>query len=256
VAYVVSGFAVGLLVGMTGVGGGSLMTPLLILVFGFQPTTAVGTDLLFAASTKSAGTIVHGFSRSISWRIVAQLAAGSMPATAISLGILSLYPLAGQETQDIVRPVLGIALLLTATGLILRKWLILHLGSRCSRLSSMQRNSITILTGTLLGVLVSFSSVGAGALGVTALILLHPDQPAARIVGSDIAHAVPLTFLAGLGHWLMGSVDLSILSFLLLGSVPGVILGSLCPSRVPDHILRSIMAITLLTVGGRLLVGA
>jgi hypothetical protein len=251
--YVVSGFAVGALVGMTGVGGGSLMTPLLIMLFGFHPATAVGTDLLFAASTKTAGTLVHGFNHNINWRVVARLAAGSVPATALTLLVLSRFPLDAPDARAVISTMLGVALLLTAVGLIFRGWLVARYGARLAGLAPARRNAITVMTGALLGVLVSISSVGAGALGVTALILLYPRQPTAQIVGSDIAHAVPLTLLAGFGHWLMGSVDLSLLGSLLVGSVPGVVFGSVCASRVPDRVLRPIFAAVLFVVGGRLL---
>lgn len=251
--FVASGLGVGLLVGLTGVGGGSLMTPLLILLFGIHPSTAVGTDLLFAASTKTAGSLVHGFSRNITWRVVARLTAGSLPATAITLVILSRVPLDSPVAAAAINSFLGAALVLTGIALLFRRMLLERYSERMRRLAPSRRNALTVLTGAILGVLVSISSVGAGALGVTALILLYPEQPTVRIVGSDIAHAVPLTLLAGFGHWLIGSIDFVLLGSLLLGSLPGVVLGSFGAGRVPDAVLRPIFATVLFLVGGRLL---
>ena len=251
--YVASGLVVGTLVGMTGVGGGSLMTPLLILLFGIHPATAVGTDLLYAATTKTVGTGVHGWNGTIDWRIVGLLAAGSVPLTIITIAFLSLVKLDEPAVTSAITSVLAVALLLTAIALIFRGWLIRRFGSSLRRLPTRSRVVLTILMGALLGVLVSLSSVGAGAIGVTALILLYPDMPSSRIVGSDIAHAVPLTLLAGLGHWLLGSINFAILGSLLIGSIPGIILGSHASVRVSDSLLRPILAATLFMVAVRLL---
>jgi uncharacterized protein len=251
--FIASGFGVGMLVGMTGVGGGSLMTPLLILLFSIHPATAVGTDLLFAASTKTVGSLCHGFSRNIAWRVVALLAAGSLPATALTLLILSWMPLRSAAAASAINMLLGVALVLTGLSLLFRRWIIASYSERLRRLSRGRRNMLTILTGVILGALVSISSVGAGALGVTALILLYPEQPTVRIVGSDIAHAVPLTLLAGVGHWFIGSIDFTLLGSLLLGSIPGIVVGSFAANRVPDAVLRPVFAVTLFLVGSKLL---
>jgi len=250
--YSLSGFVVGLLVGMTGVGGGSLMTPLLILVFGIHPATAVGSDLLYAAATKTAGTLAHGLGRTIEWRIVGRLAAGSVPMTALTLFALSKLDLGGGAASQLITVVLGVALFATAGALIFRRQLVDTFGARLGRLEPRRTAWLTIATGAALGVLVSISSVGAGAIGVSALVLLYPRLPTARIVGSDIAHAVPLTLLAGIGHWLMGSVDWHLIGSLLAGSLPGILLGSYLASRVPDAVLRLTLAGTLIVVGGRL----
>ena len=197
--YVASGFGVGLLVGMTGVGGGSLMTPLLILLFGVHPSTAVGTDLLYAAATKTGGSLVHGWSQSIHWPAVLRLASGSIPASVITLLVLWQLELNGEAARSLVNLVLCFALILTATSLIFRKAIMDRYRRRMERLDTSTTGYATVVVGVALGVLVSISSVGAGAVGVTALLLLYPRLPMASIVGSDIAHAVPLTLVAGIG---------------------------------------------------------
>ncbi len=250
--YSLSGFAVGMLVGMTGVGGGSLMTPLLILLFGIHPTTAVGSDLLYAAATKTAGTLAHGLNDTIEWRIVGRLAAGSVPMTALTLFALSKLDLGGDAASGLITVVLSGALFVTAGALIFRRHILAAYSERFRRLDARQAAMLTIATGAVLGVLVSISSVGAGAIGVSALVLLYPRLPMARIIGSDIAHAVPLTLLAGIGHWIMGSVDWHLIGSLLAGSLPGIFLGSYMSSRVPDAVLRFTLATTLIVVGGKL----
>src|ERR1700726_4779971 len=250
--YTVAGFAVGLLVGMTGVGGGSLMTPLLIVLFGVHPATAVGTDLLFAAATKTGGTLVHGLAHTIDWTVVRRLASGSVPSTALTLLVLSRFDVNGSAMRDLITTVLSVALFVTVGLLIYRRKLLTFYAARVGKLSARRTNWLTFLSGVVLGVLVSISSVGAGAIGVTFLILLYPHLPMARIVGSDIAHAVPLTLVAGLGHWMLGSVDWQIFSSLLVGSLPGIFLGSYLSGRVPELALRIILALTLAVVGSKL----
>jgi uncharacterized membrane protein YfcA len=250
--YPLSGLLVGFLVGLTGVGGGSLMTPLLVLVFGIHPTTAVGTDLLYAAATKSVGTLVHQGSHTVEWRIVRRLALGSVPATALTLIVLRLTGSHSQAASHAVTLVLGVALVLTAIATLFRGWTIRTLTTLFGAPSDAQSARLTVLAGVVLGVLVSISSVGAGAIGVTALIVLYPQVPLVRIVGSDIAHAVPLTLLAGMGHWAMGDVDWALCGSLLVGSVPGIIIGSTLAPRLPEPGLRPVLAAVLLLVGGRL----
>lgn len=250
--YSLSGFAVGALVGMTGVGGGSLMTPLLILLFGIHPATAVGTDLLYAAATKTVGSLVHGFARSIDWRVVKRLATGSVPATMVTLAALSHFNLSGDAARNLITLVLSVALFATAFVLVFGNAIITAYRARVVKLDSQRTAANTVLVGALLGVLVSVSSVGAGAIGVVALILLYPQVPMARIVGSDIAHAVPLTLIAGTGHWLMGSVDWHIMGSLLAGSIPGIFVGSYFAIRVPERTLRLVLAATLFVVATRI----
>ena len=247
-----SGFAVGLLVGLTGVGGGSLMTPLLILLFGIHPVTAVGTDLLYASATKSVGTLVHGAARTVEWPVSLKLALGSIPAAVATLVALHALGHPNPAVEHVMSASLGVALLLTALLLLLRARIVAF-AERRAPLSQGRVTQLTVVTGAVLGVLVTLTSVGAGALGVTALILLYPRLPVARIVGCDIAHAVPLTLLAGVGHWVMGDVSWGLLGSLLVGSVPGIVVGSLLATRVPEQVLRPLLAATLVLVGGRLL---
>ena len=250
--YSIAGFCVSLLVGMTGVGGGSLMTPLLVLLFGIHPATAVGTDLLYAAATKSAGTLVHGLNRNIDWRIVGRLAAGSVPMTALTLLVLSRFGVHNDAVHGVITGVLSGALGATAAALIFRKEILAFYAVRVGELAPRRTALLTVLVGAVLGLFVSISSVGAGALGVTAMILLYPRLPAAQIVGSDLAHAVPLTLLAGIGHWMLGSIDWHLLAALLAGSLPGIVIGSYFSVRVPDTILRLTLATTLVLVAGKL----
>jgi uncharacterized membrane protein YfcA len=247
-----SGFVVGLLVGMTGVGGGSLMTPLLILLFGVHPATAVGTDLLYAAATKTGGSLVHGFARSIDWRVVRRLACGSIPATLLTLAALSFLNLNGDAARGLITLVLSFALFLTAAVLVFGKSIIDAYRARVIAVEPERTLVSTVMVGALLGILVSISSVGAGAIGVVALVMLYPQLPMAKIVGSDIAHAVPLTLVAGLGHWTMGSVDWHIIISLLVGSLPGIFIGSYFAVRIPERALRLVLACTLFVVASRI----
>jgi uncharacterized membrane protein YfcA len=247
-----SGFLVGMLVGMTGVGGGSLMTPLLILLFGEHPATAVGTDLIYAAATKTAGSLVHGFARSIDWTVVRRLAAGSIPATAITIAVLSRFNLDSPSARTVITLVLCLALFVSAFVLVFGGWISKHYRARIGALPEERTATGTILVGIALGVLVSISSVGAGAIGVMALLLLYPRMPMAKIVGSDIAHAVPLTLVAGVGHAAIGSIDWHIILSLLAGSLPGILFGSLLAVRIPERALKLVLASVLFVVAGRI----
>jgi uncharacterized membrane protein YfcA len=252
--YSISGFGVGFLVGMTGVGGGSLMTPLLILLFGIHPATAVGTDLLYAAATKTGGSLVHGLARSIHWPVVARLACGSLPASIVTLAVLWQLNLNGEVARSLINLVLCGALFLTALALIFRNAIMNRYRRQFDRLSPANISLLTVLVGAVLGVIVSISSVGAGAVGVTALLLLYPRLPMARIIGSDIAHAVPLTLVAGTGHWIAGAVDWHLMGSLLVGSLPGIVIGSYSAIRVPERALRLVLATTLIVVATKLAV--
>ena len=250
--YSVSGFVVGALVGLTGVGGGSLMTPLLVLLFGIHPGTAVGTDLLYAGLTKICGSAVHGFNRAIDWRVTRRLASGSVPAAAVTLSALAHLGVNSKGSTTAITTALGFALILTAVALVFRRRLLTALASHIEARTEREISTLTIVLGAILGVLVSISSVGAGALGVTALLILYPKMQTVRIVGSDIAHAVPLTLIAGAGHWWLGSVDWPLLVSLLPGSIPGIVIGGHFASRAPEQILRPLLAGILAVVGGRL----
>ena len=251
--YTLAGFLVGGLVGVTGVGGGSLMTPILIVLFGISPATAVGTDLLFAAATKTVGSLVHGFNGTIEWRVVRLLAAGSLPATALTLVALSWLHMNTGGARHLITSALSVALLLTAVVLIGRNTISAVYARRLSNLSDRVIARTAIVIGAVLGVIVTLSSIGAGAIGATVLALLYPRTAAVRIVGSDIAHAVPLALIAGLGHGAMGSLDLHALVSLLAGSLPGIFVGSSVSPRVPDLGLRYILAAVLITVGTKLM---
>jgi uncharacterized protein len=251
-AYALSGFAVGAIVGLTGVGGGSLMTPLLVLLFGVAPATAVGTDLLYASITKAGGVVVHARRRHIRWDIVGRLAAGSLPGALIMIGVLHFAQIDRGALTHVVTQALGVALILTAFAVLgrhrIRQW------GRATSAAWHARSigPVTIAVGFVLGVLVTLSSVGAGALGVAALVFLYPRLSTVEVVGSDIAHAVPLTLAAGLGHAHLGTVDWSLLGALLAGSLPGIWLGSLLSARVPERLLRSGLASILIIIGGKL----
>ncbi|MEX2516594.1 MAG: sulfite exporter TauE/SafE family protein [Gammaproteobacteria bacterium] len=254
--YTIAGLVVGFIVGMTGVGGGSLMTPILVLGFGVQPAIAVGTDLLYAAITKSGGIFVHNRKGTIDWRIVGLLAAGSMPASIFAIFLLKQLEQSGVNYDGLITGSLSVALILTSMVLLFKNQL-LSIG-RNERLASLRalhqklQTPATIVAGIVLGVLVTLSSVGAGALGAAILFLLYPRMTAIRIVGTDIAHAVPLTLIAGLGHAHLGTIDYMMLAALLLGSLPGIYLGSHLATRLPDHVIRPALAGMLLLIGVRM----
>jgi uncharacterized membrane protein YfcA len=253
--YSMAGFAVGVLVGLTGVGGGSLMTPVLILLFGIHPATAVGTDLLHAAVTKTAGSLVHGRNRTIDWRLVRLLAAGSIPMTVTTMAGLSAIDIHGAVAQELINTVLTIALVITAVTLVFRDKIVARYSVRLGGLAGKRVAALTVAVGAVLGTIVSISSVGAGAIGVTALVLLYPKLPTARIVGTDIAHAVPLTLAGGIGHWLLGSIDLQVFGWLILGSVPGILIGSYAAVHMPERALRLVLAGMLIVVATKLSFG-
>lgn len=253
--YTVSGFLVGLVVGVTGVGGGSLMTPLLVLFFGISPAKAVGTDLLYAAITKSLGGWVHSRNGTVDWKIAGLLSLGSLPAALFTIALFKYLGLDEQSLKGLITGVLSAALLLTAVALLFKDR-ILKLALRDEGATSLvhQRylKPATIATGAVVGVLVTISSIGAGVLGTVALLFLYPRMATAKVVGTDIAHAVPLTAVAGLGHFALGTVDLVLLGSLLLGSLPGIWIGSHLSSRVPEKVLRPLLASMLLLIGTRL----
>jgi uncharacterized membrane protein YfcA len=254
IGYILSGLMVGILVGLTGVGGGSLMTPLLVFLFNFSPAVAVGTDLLFAAITKTGGVFVHhGTHGSVNWKIVRQLAYGSLPAAVLTILLLRYIDQQSKDISGVITYSLGVALILTSLAVIVRSYLKRHAPPISEESSAgrfgRRQPAVTIAVGVVLGVMVTLSSVGAGALGTVALFFLYPRLPALKVVGTDLAHAIPLTALAGAGHWTMGNVDFTLLATLLIGSLPGIWLGSHLSARIPDRILRPILASILLLIG-------
>jgi len=256
--HILSGFVVGGIVGMTGVGGGSLMTPLLVLFFGIAPTTAVGTDLLYAAITKAGGIVANQRKRNIEWKLVGHLALGSLPASLLTILLLNTLSFDHARLSAIMSTALGFALILTAAALVFRDQL-RELARRQSAKTSEKipadathSRAYAILIGVTLGILVTLSSVGAGALGVTALTFIAPGMATARIVGTDIAHAVPLTLVAGMGHAFGGGVNWTLLASLLIGSLPGIWIGSAISHRLPEKVLRIMLAAMLVIIGARL----
>ena len=253
--YMFSGFVVGFVVGVTGVGGGSLMTPLLVLVFGVAPATAVGTDLLYASLTKTLGGWVHGRNGSVDWKVVGLLGLGSLPAAVVTIALLKYLALDEKSLRSLVTSVLSVALLATAAALLLKdqiKKLARRKDGTVYELHHRHLPAATIATGTVVGALVTVSSVGAGVLGTVALLFLYPRMPAVKVVGTNIAHAVPLTAIAGMGHMALGTVDLVLLGGLLLGSLPGIYIGSHLSAKVPEKVLRPLLATMLLIIGARL----
>ena len=257
-AFIFAGFFVGLVVGLTGVGGGSLMTPLLIFVFGVKPHLAIGTDLLFAAFTKMGGTVSLARARVIDWRIVGQTALGSIPASLVTLYFLQRLGPADPHTQSIMTTTLGLALLLTAASTFYKvcrgKTPPLHIApERLAQATHARHWALPILFGAVIGTLVTLTSVGAGAIGVIVLMLLYPALPLPRIVAADIAHAVPLTLVAGLGHASIGSVDWPLLLKLLTGSMPSIWLGTQLMRKTPDRVIRSLLSMLLAYAGVKLI---
>ena len=253
--YSLSGLFVGILVGITGVGGGSLMTPLLVVLFGVHPTTAVGTDLLYAAITKSAGTAVHGMNKTINWRIVRLLAVGSVPAALITLWLMSGVDRKSMAAVSFITYALGWMLFLTAFLLLFRSQIVEWVANWRAHHKPVKESTVaglTVVLGLLLGTLVTLTSVGAGALGVTVLLILYPRLQIRDVVGSDIVHAVPLTLVGGLGYWMIGEIDWMLLTSLLIGSIPGIIIGSHLAPRMPDKVIRPILAVTLALVALKL----
>lgn len=251
--YVLSGFAVGALVGLTGVGGGSLMTPLLTLLFGVSPTVAVGTDLAFASTTKAAGTIAHRVRGTVHWEIVRHLCYGALPAAVIAAIALKYFGVLDKEIGLIIRYAIAGSVLLTVVALLFRSRMLAWVKAHPEKqLQGAKLTATTVLVGAVLGTLVTISSIGAGAIGATILVLLYPRLSPAEIAGTDIAYAVPLTAIAAFGHWWLGSIDWQLLMALLLGSVPGITIGSLAARAVPERILRGLLATTLTGVAAKL----
>jgi uncharacterized protein len=251
IGYIIAGFVVGFLVGLTGVGGGSLMTPILLLIYHIKPAVAVGTDLLFASVTKTAGIFAHGKLGNIDWKIVRRLSYGSIPASIATIIFLKKLGLESSHAIATIKFGLGVALIITSVAVLFRH----QISARFKVKSAYPENRVAVLTvilGLILGALVTLTSVGAGALGVTALIVLYPREKTTTIVGTDVAHAVPLTLVAGLGHATLGTIDYTLLEMLLIGSIPGIYIGSHASSKIGEHWLRIALSAILIYVGFKL----
>lgn len=252
-----AGSLVGFVIGLTGVGGGSLMTPILVLGFGIAPAIAVGTDLLYAALTKCSGVFFHHKNKTVDWRIVGLLAVGSIPSSLITVALLEQIKTAGFNSDRLMMMTLSIMLVLTSFIILIKGRLVSYVSHHHSESSVVLllkafRPHITVLSGIALGILVTISSVGAGAIGSAILFLLYPNKKPIAIVGTDIAHAVPLTAIAGMGHMHFGSVDYDLLTGLLLGGIPAIYIGSLVGQNIPDHWLRIAIALLLFAMGVKL----
>lgn len=257
VLYVAAGLLVGTLIGLTGVGGGSLMTPILMLGFGQPATLAVGTDLIFAAVTKLAATASFGYKKRVDWAIVGRLAVGSVPGAIAVILALWIANRAHTSADQTIAHGLAVMLAVSAVAMLFQSRF-QRLGVRvtAAALARAERHkfALTVLTGVLLGAGVTLTSVGAGALGVVALLYLYPLRLTAdRLVATDIAHALPVTIIAGLGHAALGHVELPVLGCLLLGSIPGVLIAARTTIRLPEAVTRTLIAIMLALVSGRML---
>ena len=256
--FVLAGFMVGFIVGLTGVGGGSLMTPILIFFFNVKPYLAVGTDLLFAAFTKMGGTVKLARAKVIDWPVVLHLSAGSIPAALVTLWVLHRLGPANPVVQGYMTMTLGIALLLTAAATLYKairgkSTPAAIVKGQETQAAQARHWSLPLLFGAIIGTLVTLTSVGAGAIGVTVLMILYPMLPLPRIVAADIAYAVPLTLVAGLGHASLGSVDWRLLGNLLIGSLPGIWIGSHLILKTPERVIRSLLSVLLAYAGVKLI---
>ena len=262
IEFILAGVIVGLCVGITGVGGGSLMTPILISLYKVEPHIAIGTDLLYAAISKFCGSVVHAKKMNIVWPIVIWLAVGSIPASFATHWVLENFLSQSASYKAVLTTVLGFMLTLTGVSIIfrtqierffnkLRKQQHVELTSDLEQIKQQAHDKrlYIIFMGIVLGVFVTLSSVGAGAFGIMALILMFPNLPMIRIIGSDVVHAVLLTLVAGLGHMSAGNVDFTMLGWLLCGSIPAIVIGTLISSRLPEKIIRKVLGITLFALG-------
>ena len=262
IEFILAGVLVGFCVGITGVGGGSLMTPILISLFKIEPHIAIGTDLLYASISKFCGSVVHAKKMNIVWPIVIWLAVGSIPASFATHWVLDNYLSQSSHYKMVLTTVLGFMLMLTGISIVFRtqveaffnrfrKENSTGLTEDLDTIKEQAKNKkfYIIMMGIVLGVFVTLSSVGAGAFGIMALVIMFPNLPMIRIIGSDVVHAVFLTLVAGLGHMSSGNVDFHLLGWLLVGSIPAIVVGTLISSRLPEKIIRKILGITLFALG-------
>ena len=263
IEFILAGVLVGFCVGVTGVGGGSLMTPILISLFKIEPHIAIGTDLLYASISKFCGSIVHAKKMNIVWPIVIWLAVGSIPASFATHWVLDNYLSQSSNYKATLTMVLGFMLTLTGISIVFRTQIekffnkyrknnetaTADLSKEAIALQAKEKRALIVFMGVILGVFVTLSSVGAGAFGIMALVLMFPNLPMIRIIGSDVVHAVLLTLVAGLGHMSSGNVDFSLLMWLLVGSIPAIVVGTLLSSRMPEKLIRKILGLTLFALG-------
>jgi uncharacterized membrane protein YfcA len=247
--FVIAGLAVGTLVGMTGMGGGSLMTPMLILIFGFNPKTAVGTDILHGAVFKSFGAWRHRQLGNVHTRLALWMLVGSGPLSLIGVQLASSFSDSAESTMS---KVVGASLILGGLGFAAKTFLPIAQRPDDDELAITTRVRVIAITiGGVFGFIVGLTSVGSGTFFGLALLILFPLS-ATRMVGTDLLHAALLLFIAGAGHLLHGNVDLHAMSWLLVGSIPGVLLGSHLSIRVPERALRSVFALVLVLSGIKL----
>jgi uncharacterized protein len=256
-ALVAFGLGVGILVGMTGIGGGSLMTPMLILVFGVTPVTAIGTDLAYAAVTKTVGGYKHLSQKTVDLTLSAWMAIGSVPAAIGGVYVLTLLEdWLGQDFEDAVIAILAGALLLTGAATLIRAFLKrMHERERDTIEMERRHKVAAVVLGLCVGFVLGVTSAGSGALIAVGLILLFRLSPQ-RVVGTDVFHAAILLWAAGLAHIVAGNVDFGLAGTILLGSVPGVWLGSHWSVRVEPAVLRTTLAVVLIGAGLALLIKA
>jgi uncharacterized membrane protein YfcA len=247
--FTLAGALVGFIVGITGIGGGSLMTPALLMM-GIPAATAVGTDLMYAAITKGSGAYAHALKKNVNWRVALLLGSGSLPATLLTVIYIKTRYVSGDEYEYLLKSSLGIMLIMTALVILLRKTLLARLGQR-SALTPRQLDSATVVLGFFLGIFVTLTSVGAGAVCAAVLMLLYPSMKAREIVGTDIAHAVPLTLIAGIGHALLDNINWMLLLYLVAGSVPAIHLGTHVSTHLPEKVMKMTLALLLLAIGTR-----
>jgi len=252
--FVASGFLVGLLVGLTGVGGGSLMTPLLTAVFGISPKVAVGTDLAFAAITKGAGTLVHRLRGTVNWHVVKLMCVGSLPAAVLAIFGLHYLGKVDDTITVVIRWSIAFSVGLTVLVLLFKGQVLEWLNRHPEKwLNPRQQTVVTIVGAAILGVLVTVSSIGAGAIGATFMSFVYPRMKTAEVAGTDIAYAVPLTAIAAFGHASLGTINWVLLASLLVGSLPGITIGSFASKAVPEKLLRALLAVTLTLVATKMI---
>ena len=261
VLLILSGALVGFAIGLTGVGGGSLMTPILLL-FNYPAPVAIGTDLLYASFTKTGGVFFHNLKGNVQWKTMGLMALGSIPASlVVNVFILNDEFRENDNYESLLTTSLGVMLILTSLVIAFQERIRRRINANTEAAPHIQFTPpfdgyaqhhtavMTLILGLVLGVCVTLSSVGAGAFGAAALFLLYPRLKTTSVVGTDIAHAVPLTMVAGLGYLYNGLVDFTLLGALMVGSLPGIYLGTKMGAKLPEKLMRLILVCALLSLG-------